>query len=44
MIQALEKSGWNQKDAANLLNISVDRMNNRVKKYGLKHPSWRVHK
>ena len=44
VVQALEKSGWNQKDAANLLKISVDRMNNRVKKYGLKHPSWRVHK
>ena len=44
VVQALEKSGWNQKDAAQLLGISVDRMNNRVKKYGLRHPSWRVHK
>lgn len=44
VIQALEKTGWNQKDAAMLLNISVDRMNNRVKKYGLRHPSWRVHR
>lgn len=44
VVQALEKTGWNQKDAATLLNISVDRMNNRVKKYGLRHPSWRVHK
>ncbi len=44
VVQALEKTGWNQKDAAMLLNISVDRMNNRVKKYGLRHPSWRVHR
>jgi transcriptional regulator with GAF, ATPase, and Fis domain len=44
VIQSLERTGWNQKDAASLLNISVDRMNNRVKKYGLRHPSWRVHK
>ncbi len=44
VVQALEKTGWNQKDAAALLNISVDRMNNRVKKYGLRHASWRVHR
>jgi transcriptional regulator with GAF, ATPase, and Fis domain len=43
-VQALEKSGWNQKDAANLLKISVDRMNSRVRKFGLRHPSWRVNK
>jgi DNA-binding NtrC family response regulator/L-alanine-DL-glutamate epimerase-like enolase superfamily enzyme len=42
VVQALEKSGWNQKDAATLLNISVDRMNSRVRKFGLRHPSWRV--
>lgn len=44
VVQALEKTGWNQKEAAALLGISVDRMNNRVKKYGLRHPSWRVHR
>lgn len=44
VVQALEKSGWNQKDAASLLNISVDRMNSRVRKFGLRHPSWRVNK
>lgn len=44
VIEALDKSGWNQKDAAILLNISVDRMNSRVRKFGLRHPSWRVHK
>jgi len=44
VIQALEKSNWNQKDAATLLNISVDRMNSRVRKFGLRHPAWRVNK
>jgi len=42
--QALERSGWNQKTAAGLLGISVDRMNSRVRKYGFTHPSWRKHK
>lgn len=42
--QALERTGWKQKDAARLLGISVDRMNNRVKKFGFTHPSWRRHK
>jgi len=42
--QALERAGWNQKKAADLLGISVDRMNSRVRKYGLTHPSWLKHK
>lgn len=44
VIQALERADWNQRRAAQLLGISVDRMNARVKKFNLKHPSWRVHK
>jgi DNA-binding NtrC family response regulator len=44
VLDALEKAGWNQKEAANLLRISVDRMNSRVRKFGLRHPSWRVHR
>jgi DNA-binding NtrC family response regulator len=44
VIEALKKADWNQKAAAALLGISVDRMNARVKKFGIKHPSWRVHK
>ena len=44
VLAALEKSDWNQKRAAELLGISVDRMNSRVKKWDLRHPSWRVHK
>jgi two-component system NtrC family response regulator len=44
VVQALQRSDWNQRQAAQLLGISVDRMNARVKKFNLKHPSWRVHK
>ncbi len=44
VVQALQRTKWNQRKAADLLGISVDRMNARVKKFGLKHPSWRVHK
>ncbi|MBN1902845.1 sigma-54-dependent Fis family transcriptional regulator [Candidatus Sumerlaeota bacterium] len=42
--QALEQAGWNQKKAADLLGISIDRMNSRVKKFGFTHPAWRKHK
>lgn len=41
--QALERTDWVQKSAADLLQISVDRMNARVKKFGITHPSWKVH-
>ena len=44
VVAALEKAGWNQKKAAKLLGISVDRMNSRVRKFGLRHSSWKVHK
>ena len=44
VVAALEKCDWNQKNAAALLDISVDRMNSRVRKFGLKHTSWKVHK
>jgi two-component system NtrC family response regulator len=44
VVAALEKADWNQKRAAELLGISVDRMNSRVKKWDLRHPSWRVHR
>ncbi len=44
VVEALNKAGWNQKEAASLLGISVDRMNSRVRKFGLRHPSWRVNK
>ncbi len=44
VLQALERCDWNQKSAAELLRMSVDRMNARVKKYNITHPSWRVHR
>lgn len=44
VVAALEKARWNQKRAAELLGISPDRMNSRVKKWGLRHPLWRVHR
>jgi two-component system NtrC family response regulator len=44
VLASLEKANWNQKRAAEMLGISVDRMNSRVKKWGIRHPSWRVHR
>jgi len=44
VIEALERTDWSQKKAAALLGISVDRMSNRVKKYGLTHSSWRIYR
>ena len=44
VLQALQRVSWNQRRAAGLLGISVDRMNARVKKFGITHPSWRVHR
>jgi len=38
---ALRQADWNQKQAAKLLGISHDRLNARVKKFGIRHPSWR---
>lgn len=44
VIEALHRTEWNQSEASRLLGISVDRMNNRVKKYGLTNERWRVNK
>lgn len=44
VVEALKRCNWNQTEAARLLNISVDRMNNRVKKWNLKHESWRANR
>jgi len=43
VVQALELAGWVQKDAAELLKITPDQMNARIRKYGLTHPSWKRH-
>lgn len=42
--QALQRAEWSQRRAAELLGISSDRMNARVRKFGFSHPSWRKHK
>jgi two-component system response regulator AtoC len=39
--QALERSGWVQKDAARLLGVSSRALNYKIKTYGLTHPKWR---
>lgn len=44
VIQALERAGWNQKEAAKLLHLTPDQMHHRVKKFELRHPSWRRHR
>lgn len=41
VVQALDRTGWNQKEAAKVLGLSSDQMHHRVKKYELKHESWR---
>jgi len=44
VLEALRRTDWNQTDAARPLDISVDRMNNRVKKWNPKHETWRVNR
>ncbi len=44
VVEALRRSNWRQTEAARLLGISTDRMNNRVRKFGITHRKWRVHK
>jgi DNA-binding NtrC family response regulator len=41
LVEALERAGWVQKDAAALLRMSRRRFNYRVAKLGITHPSWR---
>jgi len=41
---ALERSGWVQKEAARRLGISQRALNYKIKKLGLTHPSWTVHR
>lgn len=41
VLLALERSGYNQTKAAQLLRISPDRLHTRAKKFGISHPSWK---
>jgi len=40
ILQALEKSGWIQKSAAELLKISSRSLNYKISKYGIAHSGW----
>ena len=41
VLQALERASWVQKDAALLLRMSRRKLNYRVQRLGITHPSWR---
>ena len=40
-MQALERSGWVQKDAARLLGVSSRALNYKIKGFGITHPTWK---
>lgn len=44
ILEALQKSLWIQKDAANLLGISPRALNYKINKFGITHPRWRKNK
>jgi Nif-specific regulatory protein len=44
ILTALERSSWVQKDAASLLRMSRRRLNYRIRRLGIAHPSWRVNR
>ena len=41
VIEALERAGWVQKDAARLLGVSRRKLNYMIRKMGITHPGWR---
>ncbi len=44
VLDALEKTGYVQKDAADLLGISRRVMHYKIQQYGIKHPRWKKNK
>ena len=44
VLQALEMSGWIQKDAAKLLGVSSRVLNYKIKRFGITHPRWKQNK
>ncbi len=44
VIQALEMSGWVQKEAAHLLGLSTRVLNYKIKSFGITHQSWKQNK
>ncbi len=41
VVQALERCGWVQKDAARLLGLSSRVLNYKIRTFGITHPTWR---
>jgi DNA-binding NtrC family response regulator len=41
VLQALKRTGWVQKEAAKLLNVSSRVLNYKIKRFGITHPSWK---
>lgn len=41
IIEALERCDWVQKDAAVILGVSTRVLNHKIRRFGIKHPSWR---
>jgi DNA-binding NtrC family response regulator len=41
LVQALERSGWVQRDAARLLSVSSRALNYKIKRFGITHPNWK---
>ena len=41
ILQALERCGWVQKEAARLLGISSRALNYKIKRFAITHPSWK---
>lgn len=44
VMQALERTGWVQKEAAKLLNLSSRVLNYKIKQFGITHPSWKLNR
>ncbi len=44
IVAALERSAWVQKGAARLLRMSRRKLNYRIARLGIRHPSWRRHR
>lgn len=44
ILETLERVGWIQKKAAEILGLSPRVLNYKIKKYSITHPSWKTHK
>jgi len=44
LLEALERMGWVQKDAASLLGISRRKLNYMIQRLGITHSSWRINR